>query len=190
VTAPARLPSRLELIDPQTYRPTLVQSPELAVPPLDSAPRERAAAAQTWQALQATPEDVIRDRQELDKLDRAIVAARRQTLTARAEATSAKARAADVERARYGAPVVWGLGALATVAGLGWLHQRRQLLALRAKQEDDPVHFYPMLASPAAFPPAVEPKGDSDFEPTEVDLHEDEADEWIARAGLAMPAGR
>lgn len=188
---PLRLPPRLELIDPQTYQPSLVQSPELAVPPMENFTAERTAAAQTWQALQAKPEDVVRDRQELEKLDRAIVAARRQTLTARAEAASAKARAAQAEQARFGAPMVWGLGALAAVAGLGWLHQRRQVLALRARQDEDPVHFYPLLASPSAFPPAVEPTGsDSDFEPTEIDVHGDEADQWIARAGLAMPSGR
>jgi hypothetical protein len=190
VPTPPRLPSRLELLDPQTYQPQLAPSPELAVPPVESATPERAAATRTWQALQARPEDVVRDREELDKLDRAIVAARRQTLTARAEAASAKARAAQLEQSRFGAPLVWGLGALAGLAGLGWLHQRRQLLALRARQEDEPVHFYPMLASPAAFPPAVEPTGDSEFEPTEIDVHADEADQWIARAGLAMPSGR
>lgn len=189
MSAPKRPSSRLELLDPLSYRPQLALSPELAVPPADSAPAERAAAMQTWQALQASPEDVVRDRQALDKLDRAIVAVRRQLHAARADATSAQARLAATQKERFGAPVVWGLGAAAAVAGLGWLHQRRKLVALR-EQGDEGMQFYPMLASPAAFPPAVEPTGLSDFDSTAVDLHADEADEWIARAGLAMPSGR
>lgn len=184
VSAPPRPPSRLELLDPAGYQPQLALSPELAFAPQETAPPERRRTIETWQALQATPEDVLRDRRELDKLDRGLVAVRHQMHTARADAAAAKARVAQIEKERYPAAAVWGTAGVALVAAFGWLHQRRKVLALQ--REEDPVHFHPLLASPAAFPPAIEPRGESDFEPTELEVRGDEADQWIERAKVAV----
>ena len=181
--------SRYDLLQEGHYTPRLQHSARLELTPPETVTEERTRAAQTWQALQADPEQMLNDRVELEQRDRALLAARKQVFAARAEvdAVSGEVQAARHERFRN--PMVYSLGALAAVSFAGWIFQRRQLLALR-EAEGHLAMPLPILANPAAFPPAVEPGGTSGFEESDMEVMEDEAAQWIERARVAVPSTR
>lgn len=182
-----RVPPRQQLLDERSYEARLRLTDDLAaVPPeltTDQTLEERQRAALAWQALQATPEQAIADRAELERLDRAILAARKQVYAARSQASALQGDLEQARTERFANPVVYSLGALALAAAGAWLLQRRRM----ATGEDD-MPTSPVPASPAAFPPAVELPAESEFDGSDLGVVGDEADQWIERARVAVPA--
>jgi hypothetical protein len=149
--------SRLELIDARNYEPQLRSSEFLGVPPSEQAQTDRAAALRTWRALQATPEDIVLDRAEMEKADRAAVAMRKQVHVARAE----------------------GTGLLAVLAGSAWLYERRR--AVDRKESPFAASLLTVPPASAATGPSTEARGESTFASTDPNAAAEEAEEWIER---------
>lgn len=86
--------------------------------------QERAAAAQLWKALNASPEDILRDAQKLAVLEAEAKGLREQEARNKA---SLQALEAEVEKSRYLNWLAYALGALLLVslAGLYVLSRRR-----------------------------------------------------------------
>ncbi|MEO7547839.1 MAG: hypothetical protein ABIT82_05410, partial [Ramlibacter sp.] len=137
------------------------------------------------------PEQMLADRAELERLDRAIVSVRKQVLATRAENESLQARLAQITSERYEAPVVWGLGALAAVSLLAWVQQRRALVASETRALDTvpyagPVSELPRVPKAPPAPRATEPTGDSAFPGSDLSIYGDESDQWIGRSRTAI----
>lgn len=179
--------SRLELIDARNYEPQLRHSEFLGVPPSAEAQADRAAALRTWRALQATPEDVVHERAELEKMDRAMVTMRKQVLTARAESKGLREQLAQTERERYPAAAVWSVGLLAAVAGGAWLFERRKALDRKAAAYTSSMLTVPAGPATTQPPPAASTRGDSTFASTDPNAAAEEAEEWIERLRVGAP---
>lgn len=85
---------------------------------------ERAAAARLWKAINASPEDVLRDNQKLAVLEAEAKGLREQEARNKSEL---EAMAAQIEQSRYLSWLVWGLGAslLAALLALFYFWRRR-----------------------------------------------------------------
>lgn len=86
--------------------------------------QERAAAAQLWKALNASPEDILRDTQKLSVLEAESKGLREQEAKNKA---ALQAMEAEVEKSRYMTWLAYLLGGLLllSLAGVGWLWKRR-----------------------------------------------------------------
>ncbi len=86
--------------------------------------QERAAAAQLWKALNASPEDILRDTQKLSVLEAEAKGLRDQEAKNKA---ALDAMQAQLDRSRYMTWLTYLLGALLLLAllGLYWLFKRR-----------------------------------------------------------------
>ncbi|MFP8777926.1 FimV family protein [Hydrogenophaga sp. RWCD_12] len=86
--------------------------------------QERAAAAQLWKALNASPEDILRDAQKLSVLEAESKGLREQEAKNKA---ALQAMEAEVEKSRYMTWLAYLLGGLLllSLAGVGWLWKRR-----------------------------------------------------------------
>jgi hypothetical protein len=183
---PRTTPRPEQLLDERSYTPRLRVTEQLPAAPPEIATEARLRAPAVWQALLSAPEELIADRVELAKADRALVAARKQLMASKAETAAARADVARVAAERFSPSVVYGLGAAALLCLGGWVHQRRRLLALH--QQQDPVTLRPLAgAGPAAFARAAEPTSVSVFDDTDMQAHDDESAEWLARARLPVP---
>ncbi|MEP6791712.1 MAG: hypothetical protein ABI907_10095 [Ramlibacter sp.] len=180
--------SRYDLLQESNYVPQLLISRALEATPPETLTEERTKAAQTWQAMQADPEQALNDRIELERRERALVASRKQVFLARGEAEGLRTELLQARDERLRNPMVYSLGALAAVSFAGWIFQRRQLLALREGAEGVTMP-YPVLSSRVAFPPAVESTTNPEFE-SDLDMQEDEAEQWVAPSSVATPASR
>ncbi len=109
----------------------LRHSKRLALLPLEQNSTEREQAASAWQASQISPEEALRYRQEIDKADRGLLMARKQSLAHRAEVQRLQAELEQSRQLSLTGPI--GLGALAAVGVLGWLYKRRRLQELTAQ---------------------------------------------------------
>lgn len=129
---PALATPRLEL-EPVDVSLTLDRDPvlKLSVTMLSSptaSDEERAAAARLWKAINASPEDVLRDNQKLAVLEAEAKGLRDQEARNKAEIES---MTAQLEQSRYLSWLVYGLGALllAALAALVAVWRRRGQLA-------------------------------------------------------------
>ena len=86
--------------------------------------QERAAAVQLWKALNASPEDILRDAQKLSVLEAEAKGLREQEAKNKA---ALQAMQAQVEESRYMTWLAYGLGALLALClgGLYWLWKRK-----------------------------------------------------------------
>ncbi len=125
---PAPAMPRLEL-DPVDVELTLDRDPVLKMslsmlsePTASDA--ERAAAARLWKAINASPEDILRDNQKLEGLEAEAKGLREQE--ARSKATL-EAMESQLEQSRYMSWLVYALGAslLAAVLALAYLWRKR-----------------------------------------------------------------
>jgi hypothetical protein len=149
-TAGTRSPARVTAEKPSSVvrrpEPVSPQAPRLQLEPVDlslaierdpalklsltllSEPttneQERAAAAQLWKALNASPEDILRDAQKLSVLEAEAKGLREQEARNKA---AMQAMESEVEKSRYMTWLAYLLGALlaASLAGLFWLSRRR-----------------------------------------------------------------
>lgn len=102
-----------------------------------SNPQERAAAAQLWKALNASPEDILRDTQKLAVLEAESKGLREQEARNKAALQDMEAR---LEQSRFMSWVAYALGALLllALAALVWLWRRKAVTtgAAGAAQKD------------------------------------------------------
>lgn len=173
---------RVELLDPAAYEPQLQLSGQLGLPASETWAADRPRAQQTWKALQAAPEDIAQERLDLDRVERASLQLRKQLVAARSEVAAAQAQAARLQKERYPATAVWGLGLCALAATGAWLFERRRHLATRAEADE-------FISRPAPFPAAEEPRESSAFD-SSYSVIGDEAEQWIARAKVGAGDGR
>jgi hypothetical protein len=183
VPARSRSPSQQDLLDERAYQPRLKSSTSLA-PAVEATAEERARASQLLQVLQARPEDLAGDRLELDKLDRAIVSARKQVFAAKAETETLKTELEKTRNERTSNNVVYGLGGLAAICFLGWAWERRRMLARQPSAEPARPREPELADVPAERPT---PPASSEFDGSDLEVTGDEADQWIERARVAMP---
>lgn len=125
---------RLDLIEMEALAsPNLRLASDLpVVVPEDGGPR-RAAAAALWKALNATPEELARDRDQMQALEKALAATRNDVNTTRQSLGTLQTRLEDAEASRYKNPLVFALGilSLGLAGAVGWLvTQRRRDQAL------------------------------------------------------------
>lgn len=149
---------------------------------------QRDQARRLWKAVQATPEDISRERAELEKLERALAEVRKQADAANAEAEALQARLADLERQRrYPVAAVWGLGALALLAGGAWLYERRKHAAFADSMQSKPFS----VTGPATMQMRAKQTGGSSFISSGFTVMDDEAGQWTERPRhTAVPPGR
>lgn len=97
--------------------------------------QERAAAAQLWKALNASPEDILRDAQKLSVLEAEAKGLREQEAKNKA---ALQAMEAQIEQSRYLTWLAYLLGALllASLAGLFWFWKRRSQMAAGTGQKN------------------------------------------------------
>lgn len=90
--------------------------------------QERAAAAQLWKALNASPEDILRDAQKLSVLEAESKGLREQEAKNKA---AIQAMEAEVEKSRYMTWLAYLLGGLLllSLAGVFWMWKRRSVAA-------------------------------------------------------------
>ena len=126
--------------------------------------QERAAAAQLWKALNASPEDILRDAQKLSVLEAEAKGLRE--LEAKNKA-ALQAMEAEVEKSRYVTWLAYLLGALllASLAGLFWVWKRRSQTAGAPGQKD-----WWASAGPKGASSAVKPAGTSRSKMMDLDL--------------------
>lgn len=115
--------------DDRGPQPALRATTRLRSQPASDSGADRGRKQRTWHATQATADDVLRERDDLERQDRAMLALRKQLLAARSEATTAREQLARVEQERYPGAVVWGLAVAAFAGWAGWLMERRSRLA-------------------------------------------------------------
>jgi hypothetical protein len=126
--------------------------------------QERAAAAQLWKALNASPEDILRDTQKLSVLEAEAKGLREQEAKNKAALQSMEA---EIEKSRYMTWLAYLLGALllASLAGLFWFWKRRTQVAAGSGQKD----WWASGAAKSAAP-AVKATGASRSKMMELDL--------------------
>lgn len=130
VRRPAAATPRLELepVDvslPLDRDPALKLSVSMLSSPAAS-DEERAAAARLWKAINASPEDILRDNQKLEVLEAEAKGLREQEARNKAEI---EAITAQLEQTRFLNWLVWGLGAslLAALLALFFFWRKRGL---------------------------------------------------------------
>lgn len=131
---PAQKPSRarlkLDVLDLAAERdPVLRFSSELLTMPSTNAD-QRATAIALWQALNAQPQDILRDTQRLKSLESDVARMLAQSRKTEAAVTQLRVELEQARSARYNSSLVYGLGALLMlVSVLGiflWTRSKRQ----------------------------------------------------------------
>lgn len=133
--APAR-PSRsrlqLDPIDLAVERdPVLKSSPELLTP-LSADAQQRSVAAALWQALNAQPQDMLRDSQRLKSLESDVAAMLAQSRKTEQAVTELRGQLEQARQERYSNWLIYALCGVLVLALLGagflWRRNRRQAL--------------------------------------------------------------
>jgi pilus assembly protein FimV len=121
---------RLDVVDiPLSRESTLRLSEQAPAVPADEGGTQRAAAAALWRALNASPEDLLRDRQRLQELEAGFERLRDEVARSQQALAKMEARLSQPRQPAGLAidPWILGLGFLAAVLGgaLGWLAWQR-----------------------------------------------------------------
>jgi hypothetical protein len=107
--------------------PVLRSSPEI-VTPITENPQARAEAAALWRAINAQPQDILRDAQKLQGLEADVKALREMTARNQASITDLSARLQKAQDERYANGLVFGLVGLLlaalAAAGFFWWRAR------------------------------------------------------------------
>ncbi|EJL80592.1 hypothetical protein PMI15_03722 [Polaromonas sp. CF318] len=113
--------------------PVLRASPELLTLPSADA-QQRASAAALWQALNAQPQDMVRDSQRLKSLESDVAAMLAQSRKTEQAVTDLRGQLEQARQERYSNWLVYALGALVLLALLAaaffWRRDRQQALRL------------------------------------------------------------
>ncbi|WP_157538952.1 hypothetical protein [Hydrogenophaga flava] len=115
--------------------PVLKLSLSLLSEPVSN-PQERAAAAQLWKALNASPEDILRDAQKLTVLEAESKGLREQEARNKAAMQDMEAR---LEQSRFMSWAAYALGALLllALAALAWLWKRKVPVGVAGTAQKD-----------------------------------------------------
>jgi hypothetical protein len=118
-----------------------------------SNPQERAAAAQLWKALNASPEDILRDTQKLAVLEAESKGLREREARNKAAMQDMEAR---LEQSRFMSWAAYTLGALLllALAALAWLWRRKTAIGVAGTPQKD---WWTSGAAKAAKVPADKP---------------------------------
>ncbi|MCM5680018.1 hypothetical protein M8A51_10785 [Schlegelella sp. S2-27] len=121
--APRRGPRlQLDTFDAELSTPTLRLSQELSTPQAQT-PAEREAAAAAWQAMSASPDERIRDRERLQALERSLLEMRAESVRTRESLDRLQAQLRRAEENRYANPLVYLLVLVCVMlaAALAWV---------------------------------------------------------------------
>jgi len=135
--APIRKSRARLLLDPIDLAverdPLLRSSPELLTQPAADA-RQRASAAARWQALNAQPQDMMRDSQRLKSLEADVAAMLAQSRKTEQAVTDLRGQLERAREERYSNWLVYGLGSILLfallAAGFLWRRNRQHMLSL------------------------------------------------------------
>lgn len=121
---PAAVP-RLQL-DPVDLDPGIERDPTLKLSPLmlsepGTSQEARAAAAERWKAINATPEDILRDARKLNTLEAEATELRGAQIRDQASLAELRSQLEQARDQRYSNPLVYALGALLLLALLALL---------------------------------------------------------------------
>ncbi len=210
---PVRLSSRARLkLDPLDLvaerDPVLRASPELLTMPSADA-QQRGAAAALWQALNAQPQDMLRDNQRLKSLETDVASMLAQSRKTEKAVGELRTQLEQARNERYSNWLVYTLGALALLALLGaiflWtrsLQQSREFTrapwwrkGLDAGNEPDMLGSVPQDLEPEARPLKTSALGKAASKPTESERELDlDLDEFLSQnltpAKAPQPATR
>lgn len=151
---PPRPRLQLDPVDPDVLiNPNLRLDNRVPAAAGEGSAEQRAAASALWRTLNATPQELTRDREQLQKLEEQFASLRRDTAAMHDSVRSLEARLQQSEQARYANPLVYALTALcaallALLGALLWRQRReRQAAAWWAAAPD------PREARSEALPP-------------------------------------
>ncbi len=113
--------------------PSLRSSAELLSQPTADM-QARAQAAAMWRAINASPEDLLRDAQRLKTIEADVLAMSQLTKQQTQELTAIKTDLAQAQRSRYANPLVYALGGLtlASLAFAAWAWRRSSRVGSQA----------------------------------------------------------
>ncbi len=125
-TAPAPAPApRLQLdlvdLDPGIERDPTLRLSQLMLTEPEASEEARAAAAERWKAINATPEDILRDARKLTTVEAEAAALREAQTRDQTSLAELKSQLAQARDERYSNPLVHALGALLLLALLALL---------------------------------------------------------------------
>lgn len=134
-----------------------------------SNPQERAAAAQLWKSLNASPEDILRDAQKLAVLEAESKGLREQEARNKAAVQDLEAR---LEQSRFMEWIAYALGALLllALAALAWLWRRKAVAGVAGAAQKD---WWASGAAKAAKVPAEKPARSTATKRVDLDLDAD-----------------
>jgi hypothetical protein len=129
---PSRARLQLDPLDLAVERdPVLKSSPELLTPPSTDG-RQRSVAAALWQALNAQPQDVLRDNQRLKSLESDVAGMLAQSRKTEQAVTELRGQLEQARQERYSNWLVYVLGAILALvlpaAGFLWWRNRQHAL--------------------------------------------------------------
>ncbi len=166
--------------------PTLRASTEMLTAPADN-PQARAQAAALWRAINAQPQDILRDAQRMQALEADVKGLREQTSRNQASLNDLRVQLQKAESERYANGLVYALLALLAMAlaGAGYLWQRSRNATFSSQDwwrrgetaGGDPEQIGPdSLMPPLAPRKAATPSRSQDASPAvDVDLDVDES---------------
>ena len=119
---PSRSRLKLEPLDLSIERePQLKSSTELLSAPASS-PQERAAAAAMWQAIAAQPQDILRDAEKLQALEKSVRGLQAQSQKTQQSIDELGAKLQTAQSERYANPLVYTLALLLLLALAGLIY--------------------------------------------------------------------
>lgn len=139
--APTQPRLKLEPADLVAGEPSLRSSTTLgSLPSQEASPQQRAAALALWKALNAQPEDLLRESQRLASLESDLQALRQSIQRNDKSVTDLRAELQDAQQERYANPVVYSLLALLALSmGVaGWAWRRGSRAAQPQSAEERP----------------------------------------------------
>jgi hypothetical protein len=132
---PRTAPGARLVLDPveadAVVAPELMMSSSMAQggdPDSPEAVERRAAAAALWAAMNASPEQLARDRQRMQELEQRLARLQQDSAGASKKVSELQARVRDAEENRLSHPLVYALGGACVLlaAAVGWLFMRQR----------------------------------------------------------------
>ncbi|RZL03372.1 MAG: hypothetical protein EOP36_05170 [Rubrivivax sp.] len=117
----------------------------------------RAAAAAMWLALNATPENLMRDQQRIQELEKRLAALKQETSQSQQQIAQLQSRVQQAESVQSSPTLVYALGGLAALLAAAlavlFLKDRRQGAGTDWWKQDGPPAAEPIQGGPAVAPP-------------------------------------